>query len=113
MPDTIIRVENLSKKYQLGHRQPERYVALRDVLTNRARQLKGRLLSSEEKACQDQEDFWALKDVSFEIKRGDHVGIIGHNGAGKSTLLKILSRITDPTEGYCRDQGGESLVYWR
>ena len=105
MSDTIIRVENLSKKYQLGYKQPESYVALRDVLTDRARQLKGRLLGSEKEVCQDKEDFWALKDISFEIKRGDRVGIIGRNGAGKSTLLKTLSRITEPTTGFVEMRG--------
>ncbi|MGB3297193.1 MAG: ABC transporter ATP-binding protein, partial [Phormidesmis sp.] len=61
MSDTIIRVENLSKKYQLSHKQPERYVALRDVLADRTKQLKGRLLGSKKEVHQAQEDFWALK----------------------------------------------------
>ena len=100
MSDVVIRVENLSKKYIIGHQKQERYTALRDVISNGAKSvwqgLTGRSKPNLEEAS---EDFWALKDVSFEIKQGDRVGIIGHNGAGKSTLLKILSRITEPTSG--------------
>ncbi|MEO8679309.1 MAG: ABC transporter ATP-binding protein [Vicinamibacterales bacterium] len=94
MSDTVIRVDHLGKRYRIRHQRPEPYTALRDVIADKVRGWW--------RGAADQpsvEDFWALKDVSFEIRRGEVVGVIGRNGAGKSTLLKILSRITEPTEG--------------
>lgn len=102
----ILEVKNLSKKYQISHRQGG-YVALRDVL---AAVLKHPLafLGAKTKAAvgrQKKEEFWALKDVNFDVYQGEVIGIIGHNGAGKSTLLKILSKITPPTTGEIRLRG--------
>ncbi len=100
MPDIAIRVDNLSKLYHLGalHQRPD---TLRDALTGLLR--RGHPSTHPQSAHSD--DLWALKDVSFEVKRGEVVGIIGRNGAGKSTLLKILSRITEPTSGRAEIHG--------
>jgi len=107
MNDIAIRVENLSKRYRIGQR--ERYLTLRDVLT-RSFTAPFRLFRRDDQSpvpnSQSKSNYiWALKDVSFEVKRGEVVGIIGRNGAGKTTLLKILSRITEPTEGYAEVRG--------
>src|SRR5947208_8086665 len=98
MENIAIRVENLSKQYKIGLAQ-HRHDTLRDQVVNSLRSLllrNGRLSDI---------IFWALKDISLEIKQGEVVGIIGRNGAGKSTLLKILSRITEPTAGIATSQG--------
>jgi lipopolysaccharide transport system ATP-binding protein len=108
MSDAAIEVTGLGKQYRLGQREP--YKTLRDALARGTsapfryvRSALGRGYRSP--ARPKSEPFWALKDVSFEVKQGEAVGIIGRNGSGKSTLLKILSRITNPSEGQVRIRG--------
>lgn len=100
MSDVVISVEQLSKKFEIGHQVQG---DLRGSVISKFQRLLG-------KTATTKEDFWALRDVSFQIKQGEAVGIIGRNGAGKSTLLKILSRISDPTSGRFEMKGRVSSL---
>ena len=100
MSDVAIKVENLSKKYTIGVKSSS---SLRETLVSKWDMLTG-------KKKEETEEFWALKDVSFGVKKGEVLGIIGKNGAGKSTLLKILSRITEPTSGRAEISGRVSSL---
>lgn len=103
MNSTAIKVAGLGKCYRIGRTQ-QRHDTLRDMLVGSVgERLRG--IRSHARSSQADSAIWALRDVSFEVGRGEVVGVIGHNGAGKSTLLKILSRITEPTEGYAQIRG--------
>lgn len=99
----VIKVENLGKKYIISHQQ-ERYTALRDVMVNSAK-TAAKTIIGKKTLLPKKEEFWALRNIDFEVNAGDRIGIIGRNGAGKSTLLKLLSRITEPTTGKIKIKG--------
>ena len=104
MGNPVIKVEQLGKKYLIGHQQKPQNQTFGELITDSIKQFwrKGKEQRTDDNRV---EEFWAVRDLNFEIKQGDRVGIIGRNGAGKSTLLKILSRITDPSEGRIKING--------
>lgn len=104
MADTVIHIDNLGKRYEIGpSRQP--YRTLRESIAGAVMGPIRRLRCADRGKCRTAQNIWALRDVSFEVREGEVLGVIGRNGAGKTTLLKILSRITMPTEGCVRLSG--------
>jgi lipopolysaccharide transport system ATP-binding protein len=107
MPEPIIHVENLGKQYIIRHQTKDPYATLRDFIADKIKTI-GRsvfTIPANHQTGSSREAFWALKDVSFDVKPGEAIGIVGRNGAGKTTLLKILSRITEPSIGRIRIKG--------
>src|SRR5215467_9277943 len=104
MSDSVISIENLSKRYTIGH-QRNGDDGLSHLIENAVRNPFKWFVERKRKLQNSREEFWALKDVTFQVNQGDVLGIIGRNGAGKSTLLKILSRITEPTSGRIQIDG--------
>ncbi|OGI08681.1 MAG: hypothetical protein A2Y40_05240 [Candidatus Margulisbacteria bacterium GWF2_35_9] len=109
---TVIKIENVGKSYTLRHLTKKRADTLRDAITQTVHNVGEKIIHFGKSKFEDgtREEFWALKDVSFNVEQGDRIGIIGRNGAGKSTLLKILSRITDPTTGRISIKGKVSSL---
>lgn len=102
--NTVIKVEGLGKKYIIRHQQKGGYLALRDIISDKTKSLfknNNKLINGQKNLAEQagKEEFWALKDINFDVQKGDRIGVVGRNGAGKSTLLKVLSRITEPSTG--------------
>ena len=107
MSDVAIRAANLGKQYRIGA-SPERYNTLRDSIVGMVKSPIRRLRQGFLPASPEESNvIWALQDISFEVRKGQVMGVIGRNGAGKSTLLKVLSRVTEPSTGEVTIHGRE------
>ncbi len=104
-----LKIQDLGKRYVISHRRNDRiYDVLADLTARLARRIRNPF--AERSKPKGAEDFWAIRHITFDVEQGERVGIVGHNGAGKSTLLKLLSRITDPTEGRISIKGRASSL---
>jgi lipopolysaccharide transport system ATP-binding protein len=102
----IIEVKKISKKYVIAHEHQNPYASLKEILSNYGKRVVDKLLGKKSTYIPpSSEEFWALRDIDFDIKEGDRIALLGRNGAGKSTLLKLLSRITEPTTGSIKIRG--------
>ena len=101
----VIQIENLGKKYIITHQPKEQYPTLREAIVKQTKKIGKGIFNKNKIQIPKKEEFWALRNVNLSITKGEKVGVIGKNGAGKSTLLKLLSRITEPSEGLIRIRG--------
>ena len=103
--DNVIQIENLGKKYIITHQPKEQYPTLREAIVKQTKKITKGIFNKNKISIPKKEEFWALRNINLSISKGEKIGIIGKNGAGKTTLLKLLSRITEPSEGLIKIKG--------